>query len=152
MLTRLKLQRGEWKLLVATPKVMPKRRRATKTQSPTLKVPIPAAFETPQVFPSIEIEELQTIQISKSESIDIMSGEIEFGGPSSEEEYFKKDFYTLTEMVKVLYEERNTRMVGESSKLPHGEGSSEDKKNEKKDSNGNGGNPPSLPPSSSSST
>ena len=45
-----------------------------------------------------------------------------------EEEAFKKDFYDLTDMVRILYEEMNTRMVGESSKSPHGEGSLEDKK------------------------
>ena len=54
-------------------------------------------------------------------------------------------------MVKVLYEERNARMAGESSKPPHGEGSSKDKNNEKMDSKGNGGKPPPSPPSSSSS-
>ena len=48
-----------------------------------------------------------------------MSGEREPEGPASEEEEFKNDFYTLTEMVEVLYEERNTIMVGESSKPPH---------------------------------
>ena len=51
-----------------------------------------------------------------------MSGEREHEGPSLEEEEFKKAFYTLTEMVKVLYKERNTRMVGEISKRPHVEG------------------------------
>ena len=51
-------------------------------------------------------------------------------------------------MAKVLYEEWNTRMVGESYKPPHGEGSSENKKDENKDSKGNGGNPPPYPPSS----
>jgi len=152
MLTRLKLQKGEWKLLVATAEVMPRRRRATRSQSPPPKVPIPTALETPQFFASTEIEEVQAIPISEPESITIMSIEREPEGPSSKEEEFKKAFYTLTEMVKVLYEERNTRMVGESSKPPHGEGSSEDKKDEKKDSKGNGGKPPPSPPSSSSSS
>jgi len=55
-------------------------------------------------------------------------------------------------MVKVLYEERNNKMVGESSKPSHGEGSSDDKKYEKKDSKANGGKPPPSPPSSSSSS
>ena len=55
-------------------------------------------------------------------------------------------------MVKVLCEERNTRMVGESSKPPHGEGISEEKKYEKKDSKGNGRKLPPSPPSSSSSS
>ena len=45
-----------------------------------------------------------------------------------EEEAFKKAFYNLTEMGRVLYEERSTRMVGGNSKPPHGEGNSEDKR------------------------
>jgi len=49
MLTRLKLQRGEGKLLVENIEVMP-RRRATKPQSPPI-VPIPTALEAPQVLP-----------------------------------------------------------------------------------------------------
>jgi hypothetical protein len=114
--------------LVATPEVMPRRRRATRPQSPPPKVPIPTALETPKVLPSTEIEVVQAVPIFEPESLAIMSGQREPEGPSSEEEEFKKAFYTLTEMVKVLYEERNTRMVGESSKPPHGEGSSEDKK------------------------
>jgi len=79
-----------------------------------------------------------------------MSGEIETDG-LSEVETFKKYFYDLTDMVRILYEERNSRMAGESSKSPHAEGNSEDKKDEKKDSKGNGGKPPPSPPSSSSS-
>ena len=51
-------------------------------------------------------------------------------------------------MVKFLYEERNTRMVGESYKPPHGQGILEDQKDENKNSKGNGGNPPPSPPSS----
>ena len=51
----------------------------------------------------------------------------------------------MTEMVKVLYEERNTRLQGESSKPPKGEGSSGG-------GNGNGDKPPPSPPSSSSSS
>jgi len=39
--------------LVATPEVMPKRRRDIRSQSQPPKVPIPAAIETPQVFPAI---------------------------------------------------------------------------------------------------
>jgi len=44
-------------MLVATPEVIPRRRRARMPQSPP-KVPIPVALETPQGFPSIEIEEV----------------------------------------------------------------------------------------------
>ena len=92
------------------------------------------------------IEEVQSVQIFEPESIAIMSRERELRGPSSEVKEFKTYFSTLTEMVKVLYEERNTRMVGESSKPPYGEGSSESKKDENKVSKGNGGKPPPSPP------
>jgi len=68
---------------------------------------------------------------SRPKSTTIMSGEKEPEGPFSKEEGLKKSFFNLTKMVKVLYEERNTRMVGESSKLSHGEGISKDKRNEK---------------------
>jgi len=131
MLTRLKLQRGEGKLLVATLEVILRRRRAIRPQSPTPKVPILVSLETYQVFPSIEIEEVQSVQIYEPESIAIMFGQRESEGPSSKEEEFKKSFYNLTEMVKVLYEDRNTIMVGESYKRPHGEGNSENEKDEK---------------------
>ena len=63
MIRRLKLQKGEGKLLVATPVVMPRRTRATRPQSPPPKVPIPVALETPQVLPSTEIEEVQALPI-----------------------------------------------------------------------------------------
>ena len=49
----------------------------------------------------------------------------------------------MIEMVKVLYEERNTRLQGESSRPPRGEGSPGG------GGNGNGDKPPSTPPSSS---
>ena len=51
----------------------------------------------------------------------------------------------MKEMVKVLYEEGNTRLQGESSKPPKGEGSSGG-------GNANGDKPPPSPPSSSSSS
>ena len=54
-------------------------------------------------------------------------------------------------MVRILFEERDTRMVGENSKSPHGEGNLEGKKDEEKGSKGSGGNPIPSPPSSSSS-
>lgn len=79
-----------------------------------------------------------------------------------DEKAFRKSFFVVTKMVKVLYEERNTRLQGESSKPPKGEGSSGGKGgNEEKPSKGNGdkppltssfSSPPSSPPSSSSST
>ena len=40
-----------------------------------------------------------------------------------EDEYdFRKAFFDMTKMVKVLYEERNTRLQGESSRPLRGEG------------------------------
>ena len=69
---------------------------------------------------------------------------------SEDEKVFRKAFFDMTEMVKVLYEERKNRMVGESSKPPHGEGSSRGKKDDMKDSKCNGGNPLPSPPYSSS--
>ena len=64
---------------------------------------------------------------------------------SEDEKDFRKVFFDMTEMVKVLYEERNTRLQGESSRPPRGGG------------NENGDKPPSSSPpyspsSSSSST
>ena len=84
MLTRLKLQREKGKLLVATPEVMPRRRRATRPQSPP-KVPIPVALETPQFLPSIEIEEVKVVPEAELESKSIMSGARETEGISKEE-------------------------------------------------------------------
>ena len=62
-----------------------------------------------------------------------------------DEKTFRKAFFDMTEMVKVLYEERNTRLQGESSKPPKGEGSLGG-------GSGNGDKPPPSPPSSSSSS
>ena len=59
----------------------------------------------------------------------------------------------MTEMVRILYQERNDRLVGEGSKHQKGDGSSGGKKSDEKSKKGHGGNgdPPS-PSSSSSST
>ena len=40
---------------------------------------------------------------------------------SEDEKAFRNYFFDMTEMVKVLYEERNTRLQGESSRPPRGE-------------------------------
>ncbi len=37
---------------------------------------------------------------------------------SEDEKVFRKDFFDMIDMVKVIYEERNTRLQGESSKPP----------------------------------
>ena len=85
MLTRLKLKRGEGKL-VESPAVGSRGRRARfpKSSTPT--------------HPQVEVESSVT-----------MSHE---GEPTMTEEEisFKKEFFDMTEMVKVLYEERNLRM------------------------------------------
>ena len=62
MLTRLKLQRGEGKLLVASPEVRNRKRRATRA-SPSPKVPLIATLEAPQILsPKVEIGEVQIAQ------------------------------------------------------------------------------------------
>jgi len=40
-------------------------------------------------------------------------------GMNEDEKIFRKEFFEMSEMVKVLYEERNSRLHGENSK-PHG--------------------------------
>ena len=100
--------------MVETPEVMLRRRRDTWPQSPP-KVPIPVALEAPQVLPSIDIEEVKAVPKAELESKAIMSGVRETKG-LSKEEAFNKDFYDLTDMVRVLYEKRKTRMIGYNSK------------------------------------
>ena len=80
----------------------------------------------------------------------IMSGVEETHG-NSEEEDVKRDFKEMKIMVKIMYESFMAERVGEGSKPPHGEGSSNSKKDEEKSSKGSGGKPPPSPPSSSSS-
>ena len=58
MLTRLKLQRGEGKLLVESPEIRT-RMRATRAPSPP-KVPLTGALEAPQVLSLVaKIEEVK---------------------------------------------------------------------------------------------
>jgi hypothetical protein len=47
--------------------------------------------------------------------------------PTSEEETFRKSFYDMTEMVKVLFEERNEMLQGERSNPPRGDEGNGDK-------------------------
>ena len=122
ILTRLKLKRGEGKL-VESPEFESRRRSASLTQSP------------PPVQPQIVVE----ASVS-------MSNEGEFANMTEDEKVFRKNFFDMTEMVNVLYEERNTKLQGERSKPPKEEGSSGG------GGNGNGGKPPPSPPSSSSSS
>ena len=78
--------------------------------------------------------------------------------PKEEERVFLKAFLDITEMVRILYQERNERLEGEGSKIDkEGYGSSGGHNDEDKSKKGNGGNEgsgksPSSPSSSSSST
>jgi hypothetical protein len=68
----------------------------------------------------------------------------------SEDATFRKAFYDTTKMAKVLFEERNARLQGESSNSPKGIGDSGDKT--PKRNGGNGDSPPPSPPYSTCST
>ena len=87
MLTRLKLKRGEGNLVDASPQVGSRTRRASFPKSP------------PQILPQI------VVKASAS-----MSHEGENYNMSEDEKAFKKAFFDMTELVKVLYEERNSRL------------------------------------------
>ena len=43
-------------------------------------------------------------------------------GMSEDERNFRKNFFEMSKMVKVTYQERNSRLQGESSKPPKGDG------------------------------
>lgn len=100
MLIRLKLKRGEEKL-VESPKVGSRRRSARLPQYP------------PPALPQV------TVEASVS-----MSHEGEPTNITKDEKVLRKVFFDMIGMVKVLYEDKNTRLWGESSKPPKGEGSS----------------------------
>ena len=126
MLTRQKLQRGEGSLVSALSNPQPRR----------VRNPFPRALAAASNMSSRE-------------------GEIPEEMDSKEEErMFRKAFLEMTEMVRILYQERNDRIAGEGSKnQKEGEGSTRGKKINEQPKKGHGGNgdPPS-PSSSSSST
>jgi len=124
MITRLKLKRGEGKL-VEIPEVGSRGRRERFPKSSTIVQP-QVVVETPEIM-SHEGEPTKTIEDEKT---------------------FRKAFFDMTEMVKVFYEERNNRLQGESSKPPKGEGSLGG--GNRKGANGNEEKSPPSPPSSSS--
>lgn len=136
MLTRLKLKRGEGQLT----------RERENPQSRKAREPSPP----PSISPSRVSAEVS--RMSEHE------GEIPTEtDPREEERVFRKAFLDLTEMVRILYQERNEKLAGEGSKHPHeGEGSSGGKKDDDHSKKGHGGNgdppPPSSPSSSSSSS
>jgi hypothetical protein len=126
MLTRLKLQRGEGSLVSAQTNPQPRR----------VRNPPPRALEAASSMSSREGE--------TPEEMD----------PKEEERIFQKALLDMTEMVRILYQERNDRIAGEGSKnQKEGEGSTGGKKSNEQSKKGHGGNgdPPS-PSSSSSST
>ena len=72
----------------------------------------------PSISPQREAEEAISMNLGEGKIPE------EFD-PKEEERVFKKEFLDLTEMVRVLYQERNEILEGEGSKLhKEGEGSS----------------------------
>ena len=133
MLTRLKLKRGEGQLVRAQDNPQPRRAR----------VPL----SPPSISSSLALESATDITSREEE----VHEEID---PKEEERIFRKAFLDMTEMVRILYQERNDRIAGEGSRNQREEGdSSGGKKDNDNSKKGNGGNgdPPS-PSSSSSST
>jgi hypothetical protein len=126
MLTRQKLQRGEGSLVSAQSNPQPRR----------VRNPLPRALAAASSMSSREGEIFEEMDSKEEERI------------------FRKAFLEMTEMVRILYQERNDRIAGEGSKnQKEGEGSTGGKKINEKPKKGHGGNgdPPS-PSSSSSST
>ena len=87
--------------MVEAPEAGSRRRRASLPQSP------------PPVLPQIVVE----TSVS-------MSHEGDPANMTENEKSFRKTFFDMIQMVKSLFEERNTRLQGECLKLPKGEGSS----------------------------
>ena len=69
---------------------------------------------------------------------------------SEDENSYRKSLFDMTQMVKILYEERNTQLQGESSNPPKGDkppiGDKGDGDKPKKWNGGNGDKPPLTPP------
>ena len=114
MLTRLRLQRGEGKLLIASPKVR-KRRKKDEKASSSPKGPLKATLEAPQIpYPTVEIEgelivqEVEVVEEIQSAEIELestakMSGH-EGTHENSEEDDVKREFKEMQIMVKFMYE------------------------------------------------
>ena len=98
MLTRLKLKRGEGNLVVVSPQVRSRTRREKVPQSPQQI--------SPQIVPEASV---------------VRAHEGEPNNMSEDENTFRKSFLDMTQMVKVIYEERNTRLQGERSNPPKGD-------------------------------
>ena len=61
----------------------------------------------------------QSPQVAREHSPS-MAHEESHEGPNSDEEDFRKDFYDMAGMVRILFEERNANLQGERSKTPKG--------------------------------
>ena len=142
MITRLILERGEWKLLVASANIRTRIKRFDK-ESSSPKEPLKYSLEAPQVpSPSVEIEEVQIAQEAEViEGVQATKVELESKAKISsyeethenfEEEDVKRDFKEMQRMVKVMYEAFIAEKTREFSKPPDGEGSSYIKKGEEK--------------------
>jgi hypothetical protein len=101
------------------------------------------------MFSTVRKRTIKSPQVSRGYSPSMTHEDIHGTFPS-EEETFKKYFFDMDEMVKVLFDERNARLQGESSNPPKGNGDSGDKN--PKGNGGSGDSPPPSPPSSTSST
>ena len=123
MLTRLKLKRGEGKLVEARcSQSEPQQRREILPHFP------------PPSSPPKEAEEAISMHLGEEETHEEVD-------PKEEERVFRKAFLDITEMVRVLYQDRNERIEGEGSKLhKEGQGSSGGHNDEDKSKKGNGGN------------
>ena len=139
MVTRMKLKRGEGKLV-----------EERGSQSEPLKMRARLPHSTPPSSPPRGAEATSSMLPGEEETH-------EEADPKEEERVFRKAFIDMTEMVRVLYQERNERLEGEGSKLhKEGQGSSGGHNDEDKSKKGNGGNGdsgkfPSSPSYSSSS-
>ena len=133
MLTRLKLKRGEGQLVREQDNPQPRRAR----------VPL----SPPSISPSIALEVATSMTSREEEAHEEMD-------PKEEEMVFRKAFLDMNEMVRILYQERNDRIVGEGSKNQREGGDSlGGKKDKDKSKKWNGGDgDPSSPSSSSSAT
>ena len=98
MLTRLKLKRGEGQLT----------RERENPQSRKAREPSPP----PSISPSRVSAEASRMSAHEGEIPADMD-------PKEEERVFRKAFLDLTEMVRILYQERNEKLAGEGSKHPH---------------------------------
>ena len=104
--------------------------------------------------PSSQLSRMRTIQSPQvaREHSPSMAHEESHEVPTSDEESFKKAFYDMAGMVKILFEERNAKFQGERSKTPKGNEGKDEKPPKGKGGNDGDGDPPPSSPSSSSSS